>query len=754
MKRSMKNNKIIKKSIEKRKRNVRITTVGVFATIMFCLLAVRLGYVQLYKGEYYKYKASNQQKKEENINPSRGTIYDAKGEVLAQSVSVDSVFLNPGKVTYSTSAKVENEKIADGLSRIFSLDYEETLQKVSSNKSVVTIAKKVENDKIDELRKWMSENNITAGININADTKRYYPFNDLASNLIGFCGDDNTGLYGLEERMNDTLTGTTGKIVTFKSLNGQAISDDNEQYVPAENGNNIYLTIDTNIQSIAEKYLEQAVKGCGAEDGGNVVIMNPQNGDILAMATYPDYNLNEPFKIEPTGYSQEEWATLDAATKQNVYSNLFKNEAVSGVYEPGSTFKLIMTSIALEENVVQTDTENDFYCNGIYHVADRDIKCWRPTSNPHGYQSLRDAVKNSCNPAFMQLGQRVNAAIGVDKIYEYFDDFGLMDKVGSQIARAYPGQFYDQKRMGPVELATTSFGENFTISPLQLTAAVCAIANDGLYVEPRIVKQIENPDTKSIEQAEIVEKKQVISKETADKVKDMMLSVVQEGTGKHAKVEGYSIGGKSGTSEPSENNPDEGYVASFIGISPIENTQVVCLVVLYNVKGEDHQGGQLAGPVVAQIMSEILPILGVTSNSQELAQSEISTLIAVPNVKDKTVAAARTALEQMGFSVEIDNPVDENSALVIEQTPKPGIALEGGSKVYLNTSQQVEKVIVPNLKGMSIDEATRTLSASKLNIKVDGTSGIVITQEPAFETEVNSGSVVTVTVKEKLKESQ
>ena len=290
--------------------NKNLFILGVSATILFIGLGFRISYIQFVKGEEYSAIAYKQQIKNKIISPKRGTIYDANGEVLAHSVSVDTISLNPGKVCYRNKKVVPSEILAEGLSNIFDLDYNETLEKVESKRSVVVIAKKVETDKVTELQEWLKEKEITTGINIDEDSKRYYPYNDLASNVIGFCGSDNVGLWGLEERWNDVLTGTSGKIVTAKDGKGGVISDENEQYVAVEDGNNIYLTIDTTIQGIAEKYLEQAVIENNCSRGGNVIIMNPQNGNILAMATYPDYNLNSPFSIEPTGISQEEWNTL------------------------------------------------------------------------------------------------------------------------------------------------------------------------------------------------------------------------------------------------------------------------------------------------------------------------------------------------------------------------------------------------------------------------------------------------------------
>ena len=740
------------KKVKKQDKKPRgkLFILAVVSSLMFIGLCVRVSYIQFVKGEEYSSAAYNQQMKNKIISPKRGTIYDANGEILAHSVSVDTISLNPGKVCYRNKKVVPSDVLAEGLSNIFGLDYDETFEKVDSNKSVVVIAKKVETDKVTELQDWMKEKDITTGINIDEDSKRYYPCNNLASNVIGFCGSDNVGLWGIEERWNDVLTGTSGKIVTAKDVKGEAISDENEQYVAVENGNNIYLTIDTKIQGIAEKYLEQAVIENNCSRGGNVIIMNPQNGDILAMATYPDYNLNEPFSIEPTGISEEEWNTLPQEEQSEKLSNIWKNKAVSDLYEPGSTFKLITTAVALEENIVTVDNPTDFYCTGIYHVGDRDISCWK-TDGSHGIQSLRLALEHSCNPAFMQLGQRVGPQI----LYKYYEAFGFFSKVGDDIAKAYEGIFFDLDKIGPVELATMSFGQRITVTPLQLISSVCTIANDGGYVKPRIVKQTENSDEKSIETADVEKIRQVISTDTAQKIKDMMLSVVTDGTGGHAKVEGYSIGGKSGTSEPTEKNATEGYVASFIAISPIENTQVVVLVILYDPQGHSYQGGQTAGPVAAQILSEVLPYMGIPSDTTKNVTTD-DDLPIVPNLVDKTVAEAKRVLQASGFNVQVDISTDENTTLVSEQTPKAGIKLEAGATIYLYTAENEVRVstTVPNVKGMTVSSAKSALRAANLNIKVEGTNGVVVSQEPSYETEQEVGTIVNITVKEELKEAQ
>ncbi|MBR3697503.1 MAG: PASTA domain-containing protein [Clostridia bacterium] len=735
---------------ENKKPKGKLFILALISTLFFVGLAIRVAYIQFVKGEEYSSAAYNQQMKNKIISPKRGTIYDSNGEVLAHSVSVDTISLNPGKVCYRNKKVVPSDVLAEGLSNIFELDYNNTFEKVDSQKSVVVIARKVETDKVTELQNWMKEKDITTGINIDEDSKRYYPYNDLASNLIGFCGSDNVGLWGIEERWNEVLTGTSGKIVTAKDVSGKAISDENEQYVAAQNGNNIYLTIDAKIQAIAEKYLKQAVMENNCSRGGNVIIMNPQNGDILAMATYPNYNLNMPFSIEPIGISKEEWDTLSQEEQSEKLSNVWKNRAVSDLYEPGSTFKLITTAAALEENIVTTDNPTDFFCTGTYHVADRDISCWK-TDGSHGVQSLRLALEHSCNPAFMQLGQK----IGPNILYKYYEAFGFFSKVGDDIAKAYEGIFFDFNKIGAVELATMSFGQRITITPLQLISAVSTISNDGMYVRPRIVKQIENPDEKSIEVVEVEKIRQVISLETSQKIKDMMLSVVTDGTGGHAKVDGYSIGGKSGTSEPTEKNTSEGYVASFVAISPIENTQLVVLVILYDPQGHSHQGGQTAGPVAAQILSEVLPYMGIPSDTTKMVSND-NYLPIVPNLIDKTVSEAKRVLQASGFNVQVNISTDENTTLVSDQTPKAGIKLEAGATIYLYTAENEVRVstTVPNIKGMSISVAKNAIRAANLNIKVEGISGVVVSQEPSYETKQEVGTVVNVTVKEELKEAQ
>ena len=737
--------------------NFRLIICGFVATLGFIIIALHLAIIQFVQGEELSQKAYNQQIEAQIISPNRGKIFDAKGETLAQSIAVDTVSLNPELVTYSNRKKVEDEVIAKGMSEIFNVTYEKMMEELAKNKSVIVVEKKVEKDKINKLKKWMEENKITAGINVDEDSKRYYPYNNLAANLIGFCGTDNSGQTGIEERWNDVLTGIAVKRVTTVDSNGMAISDEDEQYVTSENGSNIYLTIDTTIQATAEKYLKQAMIENPTATAGNVIIMNPQTGEILAMATNPDYDLNQPSNYEATGYNEEEWKALEAVDRSSSLLNVWKNRAVSGTYEPGSTFKLITAAVGLEEGYVKTDTAGDFNCTGSYVVAIENdepvpISCWRP--QPHGSQTLRLALQNSCNPAFMQLGQR----IGASTLYKYFKAFGLFEPIGGDIAKAYKGTFTALDDVGPVELATTSFGQRFEISPLQLVTAVSAICNDGKLVKPKVVKQVENTDTGSIEVVETEIVRQVISKETADNVKNMMLSVVTDGTGRSSRVAGYSIGGKSGTSEPRPDKKEEGYVASFIAASPIENTQVVVLFALYGLnENADHQGGQVAAPFVSQILSEILPYLGIESTeNSETTQKIDDSLRTVPNVKNLTIAEARQQLGNLGFNVICNSDLDPNTTLIVDQVPKYGIGLNEGSVICLYTSNEDvrNKTTVPNVKDMTAKQAENALRSKNLNVQIDGTAGIVVSQDPTYETEVEEGTVVHIVIKETLTGSQ
>ena len=714
-------------------------------------MIVRIGFLQFVQGNYLKELAYNQQTINQIISPKRGNIYDSTGKALAISAQVDTITINPNKLVKNSNDETKEfkEKIAKGLSEIFELNYDEVLEKVNSSSQVETIAKKVEQEKVDTLKKWMEDNKISVGINIDEDTKRYYPYNTVASNVIGFCGSDNQGLSGVESKWDSILTGTPGKIVSSKGSNQEEIPNAEETYISAENGSDLTLTIDLNIQTIIEKYLKQAVEDNDCKKGGNVIVMNPKNGDILGMACYPDYNLNSPYT--PNSTLAETYDSLSSEEKSESLYKMWANKSVAETYEPGSVFKVITASVALEENITTTDKSNDFYCKGYEEFEDSSasqplkISCWR--ANPHGVQSLRQALCNSCNPAFMQLGKR----IGAPTLYKYYEAFGLFDSTNSGLYGEQSSIFQKLDKVGPVELATMSFGQRLNVTPLQMATAIACVANDGVLMKPRIVKQVTNTDSGSVSEIPVTQVRQVISKETAQEVKSMMESVVTIGTGKHAAVSGYSIGGKTGTSEPVYNKTEEGYVASYVAISPVEDTQVVLLLTLYDPPKSNHQGGQLAGPVVSQMLSEILPYLGIPSNENSSDSSSSDNLIVVPDVRNKTVSEAEKILKNSGFSTKTYVNGDANNTLVVDQTPKPGVSLSKNSVVVLygEGNDVATSVTVPDLKGMNASQASNTLKEKNLNISIEG-SGTVISQDAAKDEQVPEGTVIKVTLKQNL----
>ena len=579
-------------SNKKKLRNILLVALAIIL-----LLSTRIGYIQFVLGAELSSMASSQQSQSRKIIAKRGTIYDSTGKYeLAVSSSVETVNVNPTLIPSDIK-----EKVASALSQIFELNYDNVLKKVSKKSSIETIVKKADKTKTNELRNWLVENRITTGVNIDESSTRYYPYNDLAAQVIGFCGSDNQGLDGIEAKYDDELKGTNGQIQ--RQTNAAGASLGGEEYISAIDGNNLYLTIDMTIQSIVEKYLEEACIDNVCTDGGSIIAMDPRNGDILAMATYPAYNLNTPY--EPyTDDLKTVWDTLEQKDKTTALQGMWRNKAISDTYEPGSVFKTVTASAALEEGIVtDIDAPGQFCCTGSIQIANARIKCWR-YYRPHGSESLRQGLMNSCNPVFIGLGQK----IGVTKYYEYLRKFGLFSKTGIKLPGEANSIFVKEEKAGPVELATISFGQRFEITPLQMITAVSTIANKGVYIKPRIVKSIQNSESGKITEMPIETGERVISQDNTEKVLSMMNSVVSEGTGKNAKVVGYNVGGKTGTSEDGVNTGK--YVTSFCGVAETDNPEIVLLITLYNPTGEGgHQGGGVAAPVGGKILSEVLPYL-------------------------------------------------------------------------------------------------------------------------------------------------
>ena len=734
-----KNKKVKTASPNKRLRGILIAVIVVFLIIIF-----RIGWLQFVEGASLKEMMYDQLITSEILTPKRGSIYDSTGKTLAISAQVDTVSVDPRKFIQTDEdgnvdefkTKAYREKIAKSFSDIFELDYEETLNKISTDSSFVVIAKKVEKDKIDRLREWMEKEEVYSGISIDEDTKRYYPYNNLASSLIGFCNDDNQGSEGLEYYWNSTLTGTDGKIVTSQDALRDYIPDENQTYIAPQNGSDLTLTIDANIQSIAEKYLKQGCIENEASRGGNVIIMDPNTGDILAMATYPDYNLNDPYT--PTHIDSKEWNKMSSEDQTNTLYSLYKNRAISDTYEPGSVFKIITSAVALEEDLATTDTANAYKCTGVYNVSGINISCSHGAV--HGNLSLRQALEKSCNAAFMQIGQK----IGAKTLYSYYDAFGFFDKTNFASVGEASSNFWNLSDVGPIELATMSFGQRFNITPIQMITAVSAVANGGNLMQPRIVKEIKDTSTGAVQTVEPVTVRQVISKETSEKMLDMLESVVTDGTGKYAQVKGYSIAGKTGTSEPSPGAEDQGNVASFAAISPVESPQLVVLVTIYGPQGDNNDGSTVAAPIAAQILNEVLPYMQVPTDSTYSSNTEKITL---PDVTNKTVGEAKKILEEAGFTVST-NGSDED--VITEQMPRKGTSLIENSIIKLYTSEDETKVsvTVPDLKMKTISQAKQLLKEKNLNIDIKGSSGVILTQDPISGTSVEEGSIITVTLQE------
>ena len=418
----------------------------IIAIMLLIALTCRIGFIQFVQGSELQSMAYMQQTLDRSINPKRGTIYDATGKtILAVSSTVETITVTPSNIK-----KEDREKIALALSNIFSLDYETVLKKISKRSSIETIIKKVDKEKTDELRIWMQNNNIEAGINIDEDTKRYYPFNNLASQIIGFCGSDNQGLDGIEALYDKTLKGSQGKITKLRDATGGDIKNTSEEYIEAIDGDDLILTIDSTIQGIAEKYLKEACIDNVCTDGGNIIIMNPKNGDILGLAGYPNYNLNEPYEPN-TEELKTVWSEMSQNDKTKSLQAMWRNKAISDTYEPGSTFKLVTTSAALEEKITQVDKQGEFCCTGGIEIAGVRIKCWR-YYRPHGSESLRDALMNSCNPVFIGLGQK----LGVQKYYEYLNKFGFLRRTGIDLPGEAGSIFLKEEKVGPVELRNNS----------------------------------------------------------------------------------------------------------------------------------------------------------------------------------------------------------------------------------------------------------------------------------------------------------
>ena len=698
------------------------------------VLVIKLGWIQFVKGDYYSKLAAEQQTRDSVITAKRGSIYDRNMKVLAQSASAERVTINPNQI-----AKLKNgEKVVDALVSVLGVDEEFVRTQLSrTSMQSVVIAKQVEKSTTDLLR----EKNIT-GIYFEEDSKRYYPYGSLAAQVIGFTGADNQGLEGLENVLDSQLRGIDGRIVAAKDVANNEMPYKYENYIEAQDGKGVVLTIDETIQRYTEKHLQQAYEENLLGNGGAAIVMDPNTGEILAMAVVPTYDLNQPRVItDQLLLEQLDGLELTGEEYDKAYSaavtKMWRNKAVVDSYEPGSTFKTIIAAAALEEGVATTS--DVFSCSGVRQVANRQIHCWQHAG--HGQQTFAQGLMNSCNPFVMELGSR----LGATNFKRYFQAFGLTEKTGFTIPGESAGTFHT--KMGPVELATSSFGQTFTVTPLQVISAVSAVVNGGNLMKPRIIKAYTDADGKIIETFEPELVRNVISPETSQAMRGMMERVVSEGTGKGGYVEGFRIGGKTGTSEKLPRGSEK-YIASFVGVAPADNPQVVCLLLLDEPNAGATGGGAIAAPAVGRIFEDILPYLGYEPQYTDENAEKIS--VTVPNIVGLSTEDALKKLDALGLKIDPKG----NGEKVSSQVPEAGTKLHKGSVVIAYTQAEEKKgtVIVPNVVGMNYQNSKTAIENVKLVMELDASSAsdasssdyIAATQSPAANSEVAEGTKVYV----------
>lgn len=686
----------------KDKVKARIRTMSALFILVFVALSLRIAYIQFIWGPTLAREALEQQTRDREISAKRGTIYDRNGKQLAVSADVETVGLTPADVRKSGKAS----EYAQKLTKILELDEKDVMDKINAKVSYVVLKKKVEKETADKIRALKMQ-----GISIDEDTKRYYPYNNIASHIIGFSGDDNQGLLGIEMIYDSKLKGRNGRIVTAKNAAGSEMPYKYDRYYSAQDGCDVTLTIDVTIQHFLEKHLEQAIIDYDVKEGTAGIIMDVKTGEILAMATKPDFNLNEPFKIYSTETENAIKNAKDNKEKNEIRSTylnqLWRNKAVVDSYEPGSTFKIITSAMALEEGVV---TVNDhFNCIGYHTVADRRIHCWKTAG--HGSQTFVEALMNSCNPAFMITG----AKIGKDKFYKYYKGFGFTQTTGIELNGETSGAFYPLNNFNEVELATASFGQGPTVTPLQMLAAIGAVANDGKLLKPHLLKCITDSQGNVIEEKETDVVRQVVSEQTSQIMRGTLERVVSDGTGGQAYLEGFRIGGKTGTSEKIPRGSNK-YVASFAGIAPSDDPQVVLILMLDEPQGV-HTGGATAAPLAGKILDDVLRYMGLEPQTTEVKDGET----VVPDVVTMSVADAQEELNRLGLRCITEG--DDN--IVNIQIPKADTVLaEGGTVIiYTGDAKPSNSVKMPNVTGKNYYEVKEILENNKLVLNAVGIEG-------------------------------
>lgn len=641
----------------------------IFALFSICLvflgLIFRLGWIQIVSGEKFRMLAVEQQTRDVPITAKRGTVYDRNGKELAVSVTTFTVWATPAEVK-------SKDVVAKSLANILDMDEEDVLSKISKRKGLVRIAKWIEKDKANEIIKEG-----LSGIQVAQDYKRFYPYGNFAAHVLGHTTDDNQGLSGVELKYDKVLSGLPGRWIKNTDAAGRQLAYGIEKYYEPTNGLNVILTIDEVIQHFTEKAIQNKLIETKAKRV-MAIVMDPKTGDILAMSVKPDYDPNTP-RIPIDEAEKEEYESLDDKEKQNLWNKMWRNPMVSDTYEPGSTFKLITSAAGLEEGVVEPNSP--FYSPGYALVAGQRIKCWR-YYRPHGDQTFTEAVQNSCNPVFIEVGQR----LGAEKYYKYLDLFGFKDKTDIDLPGEGNAILQSLSRVGPVELATISFGQGISVTPIQLITAISAVGNDGKLMQPRVVKELTDDEGNVIHRYEPKFIRQVVSEKTAKELRLIMESVVSEGSGMKAYIPGYRIGGKTGTADKVINGRyASGKVySSFVSIAPIDDPKVAVLFIVDEPQGV-HYGSQLAAPAVGEILKDTLRYMEIEPQYNEEEKKKFEKAeVAVPEVRSLTLSEATKKLSNIKLDFKTEPlHVDNEKVIVMDQFPKPGSKVKEDSIVIL-----------------------------------------------------------------------
>lgn len=701
-------------------------SVGFYYFLIFILI-IRLGYIQIINPEKYTDKAIIQQQKDEIIQPKRGTILDRNGKELAVSIVTYDILVEKSYVK-------DVQKTAEEISKVLSdVTVEEFLEKFNDDKKRFILRKNIPLEQVEKIKE--SE---ATGLKFEENAQRKYPYGQFAPYVIGHVSYDNEGIAGIESYLNSELKGIPGRRIVVKDGENREIPNSEVRYNEPVNGYNIVLTIDEVLQHHVEKTINQAYINTNAA-AVTAIVMNPKNGEILAMASKPDYDPNKPREPKFDSYKNQLSSAKSVEEKSVIISKMWRNPSVNDVYEPGSPFKLITASAALEEDMVKP--EEYFYDKGYIKVKDATIKNW--TSVPYGSLTFRKAVEASVNTVFVQVADR----LGAEKFTKYIESFGFGEKLGIEIPGEAPGIIYPIDKINAVELATMSFGQGISVTPLQMINSVAAIANDGKMLRPTLVKEVRDAQGNIIKKHEKQEIRTPISPQTSAKLIDLMESVVTSG-GKTTQIEGYRLAGKSGTAQKASNGKyAQGYyIGSYVGVAPVEDPQLVVLAIVDEPKQGSYYGGVVAGPIVRDIMSYSLRYLGV--NPDNTQTDKIYSKATIPEIRNMKFSEAKEKLNSVGLKYRL--AVKENigdDTVVMDCFPKPGEKLSKGSEVIIYLEQKTSEIKMPDLKGKTMEESDKILTGLGLNPTYIG-SGKVISQAPKAGTKLKAGTVVSLELKE------